>query len=180
MVAVANRSALQPCREALGRYCVLDMSTRTTTIVAFVLASVLAPASSALASDFSFKPFTDLSSVCPKCEPPPGDVLTFKDGRTVHGRVVAMNPSFYTLERFGEVRMAARDEVQSVQWRQGRQTASLEGLDQIVLNNGHVLTGTIVSEASDDRVLKSTIINQTYRVAVSETAAIFKKGALAR
>lgn len=156
------------------------MQNRTTTILAVVLASLLAPASSALASEFAFRPFTDFSSVCPQCEPPPGDVLTFKDGRTVRGRVVAMNPAFYTLERLGEVRMAARDEVQSVQWRQGRQTADLEGLDQIVLNNGHVLTGNIINETPDGRVLTSPMFNQTYRVTVSETAAVFKEGVRAK
>jgi len=150
------------------------MLTRTTMILS--VAIFLAPASSVLASDFTFKPFTDVATVCPKCAPPPGDVLTFKDGRTVHGRVVAMNPAFYTVERFGEVRMAARDEVQSVQWRQGTQTANLEGLDQIVLTNGHVLTGNIVSDTSDGRILKSTMINQTYRVTVSQTFATFKRG----
>lgn len=152
------------------------MSIRTT-IFAVMLASFLAPASSALAGDFDFKPFTDFPSVCPQCEPSPDEVLTFRDGRTIRGKVVAMNPEFYTLERFGEVRTARRDEVQSVQWRQGRQTANLEGLDQIVLNNGHVLTGDLVGEGPDVRILKSTSIDQTYRVSVSETLALFKKGA---
>jgi len=148
-------------------------------LAAALVGSLLA-APAASARDFKFKPFTELPGVCPQCEPPPADVLTFKDGRTVRGTIVAVNAAFYTLERFGEVRTAARDELQSVQWRQGSQPSGLDGFDQIVLNNGHVFTGTIVRDERGNRLLQSASVQQTYSVSASETAAVFKRGVEAK
>ncbi len=152
------------------------MSIRTISVFAALLTSLAVPASSANAASYTFKPFTDLNTVCPKCEPQPADVLTLKDGKTVRGKVIAMNSAFYTVRRYGEVRTVPKADVTNVAWQNGSQPVGIDTLDQIVLKNGHVLTGSIAKEDTRARVLKSATPEQTFIVAFSETAAVFKRG----
>ncbi|MBA2663716.1 MAG: hypothetical protein H0U74_15620 [Bradymonadaceae bacterium] len=154
------------------------MSLSRATVFAAVLTVLVAFVTSAQAQDYSFKAFSDVTSVCPQCEPPASDVLTLRDGREVRGTVVAINPAFYTVSRYGEVRTIPRNDVQSVKWEKGSQPAGLDALDQIVLKNGHVLTGNIVvtNEKPAYYQIKSSTLEYTYTVFVTQAAKVFKKG----
>lgn len=154
------------------------MTMRQVSVFTAFVAVLSLVATTVAAQDFSFRAFSDVTNVCPSCEPPPSDVLTLRDGREVRATVVAMNPSFYTVVRFGEVRTVPRGEVQGVKWEKGSQPAGLDNLDQIVLKNGHVLTGSIVVDNDKPGYyqIKSSYMEYTYTVFKTQAARVFKKG----
>ena len=125
-------------------------TTRWLAVAAALLTSLVAPHATASARDYSFRPFTDLGSVCPTCPPPAGDVVALKSGQKLHGTVIAVNSAFYTLARFGEVRTIGRGEVAKVTWLRGSQPSGIDKLDQIIFKNGDVLTGRITPQSWGD------------------------------
>ena len=148
------------------------------TILGSVLLVLSLVSGAAMAQDFSFRPWSDVTNVCPTCEQPPGDVITLRNGNQVEGTIRAINPVFYTLERFGEVRTVPTGEVRSVEWKRGSQPDGLESLDQIVLVNGHILTGRIVED--NDRPpyfkLEGSYMDYTYTVFKSQARMVFRDG----
>ncbi len=148
------------------------------TLFAVVLAVGCLVASSVTAQDFSFEPWSDVTKVCPSCEPPPADEIELTNGNTVQGTIRAINPEFYTLERFGEVRTVPARDVANVEWKRGSQPRGLDNLDQIVLKNGHVLTGSITVD--NDRPpyfeIESSYMDQSYTVFKSQIEMVFKGG----
>jgi len=134
--------------------------------------------STAMAQDFSFEPWSDVTQVCPTCEPPPADEIELADGEVVEGTIRAINPEFYTLERFGEVRTVPADDVENVEWKRGDQPDDIDELDQIVLENGHVLTGeiTIENERPPYYEIESSYLDHSYTVFVSQIAHVFRDG----
>ncbi len=149
-----------------------------TALFAIVVAGCCLLATSATAQDFSFEAWSDVTKVCPTCEPPPADTVTLNDGTTVEGTIRAINPVFYTLERFGEIRTVPAGDVQNVDWKRGDQPSGLESLDQIVLENGHVLTGEITTD--NDRPpyfeIESSFLDQSYTVFKSQIEMVFQGG----
>lgn len=135
-------------------------------------------ATNAVAQDFSFEPWSDVSQVCPTCEPPPADTIELRNGDTVEGRIKAINPVFYTVERFGEIRTVPTGDVAGVEWKRGDQPSGLEDQDQIVLQNGHVLTGniTIENERPPYYEIESDFFEQSYTVFVSQIEMVFRDG----
>lgn len=134
--------------------------------------------STVMAQDFSFEPWSDVSQVCPTCEPPPADEIELTDGETVNGIVRAINPQFYTVTRFGEVRTIPADDVESVDWKRGEQPDGLDERDQIVLENGHVLTGeiTIENERPPYYEIESSYLDHSYTAFKSQIAMVFRDG----
>lgn len=148
------------------------------SIAALTLAAALLCTATASAQDFRFKPWSDITDVCPSCEQPAGDVISLKNGDEIKGVIRAINPLFYTVERFGEVRTVPTNDVQSVEWKRGTKPDGLDSLDQIVLSNGHVLTGKIITD--NDRPpyfeIESSYLDHTYTVFKSQAQMVFKKG----
>ena len=148
--------------------------------IAFATAALLTflTASTAVAQDFSFEPWSDVTQVCPTCEPPPGDVITLSDGDTVEGTIRAINPEFYTVERFGEIRTVPAGDVEDVDWKRGDQPSRIDSLDQIVLVNGHVLTGeiTIENERPPYYEIESSFLDHSYTVFASQIDMMFRDG----
>lgn len=142
-----------------------------------VLVGVLL-SSTVMAQDFSFRSWSDVTNVCPSCEQAVGDVVTLRNGNTVQGTIRAINPVFYTLERFGEIRTVPTSDVRSVEWKRGSQPSGLDNLDQIVLKNGHVLTGRIMVD--NDRPpyfkIESSFLEYTYTVFKSQIQMVFRDG----
>lgn len=93
-----------------------------------------------------FRPFTPVTSVCPKC-PVAGDRVTLKDDTTIVCKVVAKNQDGYVLERYGELRFAQFREVKAVKWRTGKEPLGLQGYDQVLIKNREqtLLHGTLIS-----------------------------------
>ncbi len=153
-------------------------SLRKTMWFAMVSGLMTCVATTAMAQDFSFEAWSDVTQVCPTCEPPPADTIETADGDTIEGTIRAINPVFYTVERFGEVRTVPTDEVESVEWKRGDQPDGLEKLDQIVLENGHVLTGEITID--NDRPpffeIESSYLDHSYTVFKSQIAMVFRDG----
>ena len=134
--------------------------------------------STAMAQDFSFEPWSDVTQVCPTCEPPPGDKITLTDGETVEGTIRAINPVFYTVERFGEIRTVPTGDVEDVDWKRGEQPDGIDELDQIVLVNGHVLTGevTIENVRPPYYEIESSFLDHSYTVFTSQIDMMFRDG----
>ena len=143
-----------------------------------VMAAMLLLASTAMAQDFSFESWSDVTQVCPTCEPPPADKITLSSGDTVEGTIRAINPEFYTLERFGEVRTVPAGDVEDVEWKRGDQPSGIDSLDQIVLTNGHVLTGEITVD--NDRPpffeIESSYLDHSYTVFKSQIEMVIRDG----
>jgi hypothetical protein len=154
------------------------MSAFRVSIFALVVLVLLPIATTAVAQDFSFRPWSDVTNVCPSCEQPPGDVITLRNGNTVQGTIRAINPVFYTVERFGEIRTVPTGDVRDVEWKRGSQPSGLDDLDQIVLLNGHVLTGRIIVD--NDRPpyfkIESSYLDYTYTVFKSQAQMVFRDG----
>jgi hypothetical protein len=151
-----------------------DASTRWAWAFAWVIV-VCAIASPASAIDF--KPFTDVENVCPDCSSSPFDTVTLQDGSEIRANIVAENSDFFVLERFGEVRAISHDRVESTSWADGR-PSNLNKQDQIVLQNGHVFTGTIVdrSDKPGHMQLDSSIGETSYVVFETEIEALYRQG----
>ena len=149
-----------------------------SALFAILVTALCLVATTATAQDFSFQPWSDVTEVCPTCEPPPADTITLRDGSTVEGTIRAINPVFYTVERFGEIRTVPSGDVQDVDWKRGDQPTGLENLDQIVLTNGHVLTGEITTD--NDRPpyfeIASSFLDQSYTVFKSQIEMVFQNG----
>ncbi|QDG54309.1 hypothetical protein FIV42_27255 [Persicimonas caeni] len=133
---------------------------------------------SVAASAADFVPFSKVENVCPDCKKPKADVISMSNGSTIRGTVVAENTDFYTVVRYGEVRAVPRSSVQSIAWADGSKPSSLLDKDQIVLNNGHVLSGTIVDEKDEPAFfqIKSSFSDYTYMVTKSQVKKAYKGG----
>ncbi len=150
---------------------------RGTFLIALIMVLSLVT-STAMAQDFSFEPWSDVTQVCPTCEPPAADEIELADGDVVEGTIRAINPQFYTVERFGEVRTVPAGDVENVEWKRGEQPDGIDELDQIVLENGHVLTGeiTIENERPPYYEIESSYLDHSYTVFVSQIANVFRDG----
>lgn len=148
------------------------------TFLTAIVVTVGLLASSAFAQDFSFQEWSDVTMVCPTCEPPPADTITLRNGDTLEGTIRAINPVFYTLERFGEIRTVPTNDVNEVEWKRGDQPSGLDSLDQIVLKNGHVLTGeiTIDNERPPYFEIESSFLDHSYTVFKSQIEMVFRDG----
>ena len=83
-----------------------------TRIGLWMLAALAAGLLGSSAQAQTFKPFTDVATVCPECWAQRYDHIALKGGQVVYARVLAENPAFYVLERFGELRAVGRDKVE--------------------------------------------------------------------
>ncbi len=139
-------------------------------------ATVMGVSTAAFAVDF--QPFSKVTNVCPDCKQPKADVITLAGGGTVRGTVVAENTDFYTVVRYGEVRAIPRNKVESIAYADGSKPAGLMNKDQIVLKNGHVLSGTIIKETDEPAFfqIKSSFSDYTYTVAKDQVAKAYKGG----
>ncbi len=131
------------------------------------------------ASAVEFRSFTEVDNVCPdNCEPVPFDTITLQNGDEVRAHIVAKNPDFFVLERFGEVRALPQSRVQSTSWAEEGPPSNLSNQDQIVLDNGHVLTGSVVDESDEPGHLQldSSIVANSYVVFKQEAASVYRGG----
>lgn len=153
------------------------VSPRIFSFLVIVVASSVW-ASTVLAQDFSFKPWSDVTAVCPTCQPPTADTIDLRNGDTVEGRIKAVNDRFYTLERFGEIRTVPTRDISSVSWEGGSQPSGIDRLDQILLTSGHVLTGRITIENGLPPFyeIESDFFDQSYTVFKSQIAMVFRNG----
>jgi hypothetical protein len=152
------------------------MSIKKWIPACIVAVSLVGLSTAAFAVDF--KPFTQVENVCPECEQPKADVVSMSSGDKFRGTVVAENSAFYTVVRYGEVRAVPRSDVQSIAWADGSKPSGLMNKDQILLNSGHVLSGTIVDEKDKPSFfqIKSSFSDFTYTVAKSEVQTAYKNG----
>lgn len=144
------------------------------TLVGF---AILATAGVALGAQF--KPFKDVENVCPDCETGPEfDVVEMNDGLKVRAKVIAENADFFVLERFGETRAAPKSGVAAIQWAEGSKPANLNSQDQIVLNNGHVMTGEVVDESDKPGhlQLKSSVGDFSFVIFKTEAESLYRQG----
>ena len=124
------------------------------------------------------QPFSKVTDVCPTCAKPAQDVLTLGDGTELQARVVAENDDFFVVERHGEVRSVSKSSGMRVAWANSREPVGLSSQDQIVLNNGHILTGSLVEEKDKPALyrLQSSLNTQTYIVFKDQVRSLYKGG----
>ncbi len=132
--------------------------------------------STAMAADF--RPFSTVEDVCPTCPKRAEDTITLDNGTKVKARIVAENDDYLILSRYGEVRVLPKSRLMSVDWANNSARSGLTSQDQIVLGNGHVITGNIIEENSETGLyrLQSSLNQQIYVVFAKEAEAIYKGG----
>jgi len=138
-----------------------------------VLAAVVAAPLAAQAQDL--RPFSVVQTV--GVSTLPWDKIVLKDGKEVSAKVVAENPMFYVLERFGEYRAVGKDKVASIT-KNDKCVRETGHVDQVLLKNGHILTGKIVQERGDGMVEVKQVNGHASLFAWKEKtiAVIFKDG----
>lgn len=96
----------------------------------------------------TFKPFAEVKNVCPSCEPERFDRLELKDGRSVEAWIVRDNPGVFVIELHGELRVVPKADVSETTLSPKRDADERKRIaqlhmDQLVLANGHVLSGRV-------------------------------------
>lgn len=126
-----------------------------------------------------FRPFTPVQNVCPECEPPPDDEMEMSDGEKIRGKIVAENEDFYVMLRYGEVRAVPKSMIKGITWEDGSKPSGIGRLDQVLLKNGHVISGTIIEEVEKPRHMKirASYADITFTVFNSEIDRAYKNGA---
>jgi hypothetical protein len=125
-----------------------------------------------------FKPFTDVADKCPDCAKPDGDDLHFSNGDVVRGEIVGMNSDFYVVLRYGEVRAVPKSELDRVEWKDGRERSEVGNYDQILLKNGHVLSGKITKEEDEPSMfqLEASFAEFTFTAFKDQVDKVYKNG----
>jgi len=125
----------------------------------------------------TFKPFDDVTSVCPTCHDPSYDKVTLKSGQVVEAVVVAENPMFYVLARFGEMRAVGRDQVTKVE-RSSNAVRPPGHVDQLLCKDGFVLSGKVVKDNASSGYVEfaSVGVKEHMLVLKSLVQAIFESG----
>ncbi|MCA9695151.1 MAG: hypothetical protein R3A51_13800 [Nannocystaceae bacterium] len=127
----------------------MNLAARILTVPLFLATVLLAGTATAA----SFRPFTDGGNVCEKCTEKTLDTITLKSGTVIKARVTAKNSSFYVLNRHGEVRALPIGEVKEIKWAKGSEPAGLTSGGQVVLKNGHVLSGQVSIESNGKKFI---------------------------
>lgn len=149
------------------------------TILRTVLVSALLCGVSSAAVAQDFQPFSNVKDVCPSCPKTATDVITLNNNTKIRAKVVAENTDFMVIVRYGELRVVPRSKVESVVWGDGSKAAGLTSQDQIVLKNGHVLTGSITEEKDEPSSyfrMQSGVNKQTYVIFKTQVSKAYKAG----
>lgn len=138
--------------------------------------TVLGAASAASAADF--KPFTPVKDVCPECEKPKADEVKLADGRAIRGTVVAENADFYVFLRYGEIRAISKSSVSNIVWANGSKPSGLDDFEQILLKNGHILSGTIINDNAKPALfeLRASFSDVTFMVTKDQVDKAYRDG----
>ena len=152
---------------------------RLTRTLAGVLTSGLVSTYVAIGWAQSFRPFDDVTNVCPKCPRTGTDKLTLKDGQVVEAVVVAENSMFYVLAKFGELRAVGLDQVAKLE-RNPNADRGKGHVDQLLAKSGLVLSGRVVSDDAASGYIEFASVGVTAhtRILKSMVAAIFESGKL--
>ncbi|MGM0557487.1 MAG: hypothetical protein ACQEVA_13975 [Myxococcota bacterium] len=152
------------------------MNWKNVFLCAVALAGVGLFSSTATAQEF--EPFSQVENVCPDCEQSKADVVEMSNGDAIRGTVVAENTDFYVIVRYGEVRAVPRSDVQAIEWAGGNKPSGLMKKHQILLKNGHVLSGTITEEKDKPAIfkIKSSFSQQSFTVFKKEVKTAYKDG----
>jgi hypothetical protein len=139
-----------------------------------VLAAAL---TASAASAQTFKPFSDVSN-CPACLKDRFDNVKLKNSNVIYANVVAENPLFYVLERFGERRAVARDDVSNIKRNVTQSDESrAQNRDQVLLLDGIVLSG-ILGDGQSSEYYRMVMAPGafTYEIPKNTIALIFVSG----
>ncbi len=148
-----------------------------TRIGLWMLAALAAGLLGSSAQAQTFKPFTDVATVCPECWAQRYDHIALKGGQVVYARVLAENPAFYVLERFGELRAVGRDKVERIERHEAltaEQQASVR--DQILFLDGSVLVGQITQEFQDTGWYQLEYGRYVHLASQTQISLVFKAG----
>jgi hypothetical protein len=154
---------------------------RWTTLVAGLAALLAFGLSAQGTAAVDFEPFSEVESVCPDCELPDMDTVELSSGEKIRCQIVAANDDFWVIERYGEVRAIPDSRVTSKSYADGGAPSDLRSQDQIVLENGHVLTGAIVDESDEPGhfQLKSSVGDSSFVVFKKQARAMYRDGSKA-
>ena len=121
---------------------------QTLRLSGALLMFVIGLTASATAQAQEFKPFGNVTNVCPKCPVSGLDKIQLKDGTEIYALIVAENPMFYVLRKYGELRAVGKDKVAKIE--KSPEAAREAGHDdQILMKSGLVASGKIVRERED-------------------------------
>jgi len=149
---------------------------RTLALAALALGLVAFAPLDAAAQE-QFIPFTPVEDVCPTCQPNRFDRIELTDGREVRAWILLENPIFYLAERHGELRAIPRTLVRQITRGTDGRPLVQGHVDQILLKNGHVLSGSISTRyASGYYELVSADKRFTHTAHQDYIARIFRSG----
>jgi hypothetical protein len=120
------------------------------------------------------RPFAPVQNVCPTCDPDRFDRVQLKQGEQVRAWVIAENSAFHVLERHGEIRAVARGNVAEIKLSgkrnaKERDTIRQQHRDQILVKNGHLLSGRLLS--SDNNEYRMESVGKRFTFVVSRDQA---------
>ena len=152
---------------------------RLVSTIVGVLACGAVSTHAAIGKAQSFRPFDDVTSNCAKCPIPGADKLTLKDGQVVDAIIVAENPNFYVLAKFGELRAIGLDQVAKLE-RNPKADRGKGHVDVLLTKGNLVVSGQLISDdASTGYVEFASVGVATHmRILKSMVAVIFKSGKL--
>ena len=124
-----------------------------------------------------FKPFGNVTSVCPKCPAYGLDKIQLKDGQEIAALIVAENPLFIVVRRYGEFRAIGRNQITSIQ-KSSDAGREADHDDQVLMKDGLVVSGKIVREREETGMLEIQIPPNKSSMIIyrSLVQAIFKSG----
>jgi len=144
-------------------------------LLAFGLVTGFATTGSAQA----FRPFDDVTSTCATCTCKLCDKLTLKDGKVVEAVVVAENPMFYVLAKYGEWRAVGVDQVAKLE-RNPNAERGTGHTDQLLAKDGLVVSGVLISDNAATGYVEFASVGVTAHMKIlkSMVEAIYKAGKL--
>ena len=99
-----------------------------------------------------FSSFSDGGNVCKECPEPTMDEVKMSNGTVLKVQVTHKNSSFYVAKLHGEVRAIPVGDVSEIKWAKGSEPSGLSSGGQVVLKNGHILSGDVKVEKGMYRV----------------------------
>ncbi|MFO7566430.1 MAG: hypothetical protein R6X02_27555 [Enhygromyxa sp.] len=147
--------------------------------VALPLAALVCSLSLASTALADFRPFTTVKNVCPSCEPERFDRMQLEGGDELDAWIVRDNGSSLLLERHGELRLISRSKVGEIKLSPQRDDAERKRIaakhaDQIVLENGHVLSGRITDTGKAYQLVSTKGV--TYTAQAPQIREVIRQG----
>jgi len=124
-----------------------------------------------------FRPFSQVTTVCPAC-PEKGDRLVLPDGKVLVADVIGKNQDGWIVQKYGEVRFIQTKELAKIEWQAGAEPRGLDGHDQILLkgDDQKILHGVIIQLEPGKPVAMRGPKGNVYTVLPAQMLLFYQRG----